>query len=106
MGLLVPMLAIRRSPGLQGDLGHEVATRRGRLPRRCAPVRVHDIKRRAKKASPMKIEDLKSRVANIVNADAAPKADAADLQLLDDNMLDAVSGGREWWVQATWTMRF
>ncbi len=54
----------------------------------------------------MKIEDLKSRVANIVSADAAPKADAADLQLLDDNMLDAVSGGREWWVQATWTMRF
>ena len=54
----------------------------------------------------MKIEDLKSRVANLVSADAAPKAEGTELQLLDDAMLDAVSGGRDWWVQASWTMRF
>ncbi len=54
----------------------------------------------------MKIEDLKNRVAKLSGADQAPKAEVTDMQQLDDAMLDAVSGGRDWWVQASWTMRF
>lgn len=46
----------------------------------------------------MSLQDIKAQLAD--------QEETSCMQELDTSLLDSVSGGKDWWVEARWTMRF